>query len=294
MANKPKRKKNRQAFAVPGDDMPIESQPSTSTDGVSVINEGRRWYLIGVFVLIAIGGTYLAQAMQEPPNVPRFTYEVLEKFPHDPSAFTQGLVLEDGFLWESTGKFDGQSSIRKVDLVSGEILNKKKLDAKEFGEGLELIGDKLYQLTWKNGICHVYDKNLNLIEDFKYEGQGWGLAYDGKNLVLSDGSSRLRFFNPDTFEEVRSVTVRNGYASISQLNELEYVDGKIYANRLGWDSIYQIDPKTGQVLGIIDLGGLWENRPPEGVLNGIAVWKRDLVVTGKYCPHVYKLKLLKK
>ena len=205
------------------------------------------------------------------------------------------MLLEDGIVWESTGK-NGQSSIRKVDLKTGETLNIKKLEDRLFGEGLAMVGDKLYQLTWQNETCLVYDRDLTKLKEFKYDGQGWGLTYDGTHLIMSDGTSRLRFIDPETFDEVRSVYVRKGSQAIGRLNELEFADGYVYANRLDWDSIYKIDPKDGQLKGIIDLGGIWprEQRPREGVLNGIAVdaEKRMVIVTGKYCPYIYEVEFL--
>ncbi len=226
-------------------------------------------------------------------DVERFGYKLIKNYKHDPAAFTQGLVLENGIVFESTGKYEGQSSIRKVDLETGEILKKVNLPDDQFGEGLTMVGDKLYQLTWKKGICHVYDKQLNKLDlEFKYDGQGWGLTYDGNHLVMSDGTSRLFFLDPETFEEVRSVNVRNGLASINGLNELEYTGGKIYANRWQWDTIYKIDPDTGKVEGLIDLKNIWpkNQRPEEGVLNGIAVDDRGkLIVTGKYCPNIFEI-----
>ena len=154
--NTPQRKSRRAAFESPQSNADVQTQgPANPT-----IHDGRRWYLIFVFVVIAIGGTYLANAMRGARNdIPRYTYEIVERYPHDPAAFTQGLIIDNGVLYESTGK-EGQSTIRKVDLKSGEVLKKVKLDDRQFGEGLAKVGDKLYQLTWKKGICHVYDMEL--------------------------------------------------------------------------------------------------------------------------------------
>lgn len=291
--NKSNRKKrNRQAFEV---STPVEENSASDVNS-SPAGSGPRWQLIAIFVIIAIGGTYLAKASRDSlVDVPRYTYKEIYKYPHDSSSFTQGLLLEDGIVWESTGK-NGQSSIRKVDLKTGETLNIKKLEDRLFGEGLAMVGDKLYQLTWQNETCLVYDRDLTKLKEFKYDGQGWGLTYDGTHLIMSDGTSRLRFIDPETFDEVRSVYVRKGSQAIGRLNELEFADGYVYANRLDWDSIYKIDPKDGQLKGIIDLGGIWprEQRPREGVLNGIAVdaEKRMVIVTGKYCPYIYEVEFL--
>jgi glutamine cyclotransferase len=247
-------------------------------------------------VLIAFGGTWLVQAIKSRPDVQRYTYKLLRQYPHDETGFTQGLVLKDGIIYESTGKYGGESSIRKSKLTTGEILRKVPLSDRQFGEGLALVGDRLYQLTWKEGVCHVYDLDLNKVREFKYDGQGWGLTYDGQYLIMSDGTARLHFIDPETFEDQRVITVKLGYSSINGLNELEYTGGYIYANRLDWDSVYEIDPKTGDVESIIDLSGLWDDRPPEGVLNGIAVDadSRQLIVTGKYCPHIFEIELVPK
>ncbi len=293
--NTPKRKTKRAAFeSAQGSAADQNQGPVNPT-----IHDGRRWYLIFVFVVIAIGGTYLANAMRGARNdIPRYTYEIVKKYPHDPSAFTQGLILDDGVVYESTGK-EGLSTIRKVDLKTGEVLKKVKLDDRHFGEGLAKAGDKLYQLTWKKGICHVYDMELNKLKEFKYSGQGWGLTYDGEHLIMSDGTSRLRFLDPENFEEVKSVKVMAGRNRIDSLNELEYAGGFVYANRWQWDSVYKIDPETGQVEGVIDLGSIWTNRPREGMLNGIAVESFGsksgrVLVTGKYCPTMFEIKVVPK
>ena len=273
------------------------SETDSSTTTTPSQNSGNRWYLIAVFAVIALGGTYLMNAMKNAPHdVPRFTYEVIKEHPHDPDAFTQGLLLEDGIVFESTGKYDGKSSVRKYKLGSTEMDKLVPLPNDEFGEGLAMVDEKLFQITWKEEVCHVYDKELNKIKDFKYRGHGWGLAYDGKHLIMSNGSSSLYFIDPETFEDVRKVAVRNGRRPINDLNELEYSGGSIYANRLNHDNIYEINPTTGQIESIIELSGLWEDRPREGVLNGIAVDSKTgrIIVTGKYCPKIFEIKLLPK
>ena len=183
-------------------------------------------------------------------------------------------------------------------METGEILKKVTLPDDQFGEGLELVGDKIYQLTWKKGICYVYDRDLNELEKYEYDGQGWGLTYDGTHLIMSDGTSRLYFLDPENFKEVRTVNVRNGMAYVSELNELEYTNGKVYANRWRHDNIYEIDPDNGKVTGIIELSNIWKRseRPSEGVLNGIAVDAnaKKLIVTGKYCPKIFEIELIKK
>ncbi len=287
MANK-KRGPSR-AFGGPAE---TPAPGSTNSPGKRPVN----WNLIALFLIISIGGTYLAIAMRPPLELPTYTYRKLNEYPHDKTAFTQGLVEDSGFLWESTGLY-GESTIRKVDLESGEVLAQKSLDEKYFGEGLAILNDRLYQLTWKAGICFVYDRELNEVGQFKYDGQGWGLTTDGTHLILSDGTPELRFFNPETFEEVRSVWVRLGKRRVGRLNELEMfgTGGKLYANTFESDLVYEIDPKTGYVTAVIDLTGLWprRERPRGGVLNGIAVNPKTnkMLVTGKYCPRIFEIQL---
>lgn len=255
----------------------------------------RRYGLVALFLLISIGGTYLAIWMRPRPETDRFRYEVVEKYPHDPNAFTQGLIYDQGFLWESTGRY-GESTIRKTDLKSGEVIDQESLGDELFGEGLTILNDQLYQITWKSGRAFVYDRELNRIKEFQYKGQGWGLTTNGQDLVFSNGTAEIKFLDPATFEERRSIWVRRKSGlSVGKLNELEYYGGKIYANSLPTDLVYEIDPDDGRVTKIIDFGGLWpmKDRPTDGVLNGLAIntdTKRFLV-TGKLCPFVYEVRL---
>ncbi len=255
----------------------------------------RRWGLLALFLLISVGGTFLAISLRPPGQVLQKKAIAIATYPHDKTAFTQGLVWEDGVLWESTGQ-EGESTIRKVDMKTGEVLKKVPLKDKYFGEGLALLNDKLYQLTWKNEKALVYDRDLNQIAELPYNHQGWGLATDGKLLILSDGTYQIRFVDPETFKTVRSVSVLlPGGRRIRELNELEYIDGKIYANRWNTETIYEIDPETGNVTKTIDLAGLWpaKDRPQGGVMNGIAVNRdtKKMLVTGKYCPFVFEVDL---
>lgn len=257
-----------------------------------------RWFLIGLFFVVSIGGTYLVTKFRDPaPNTPRFTYEIVAEHDHDSNAFTQGLVYDDDLVWESTGLI-GQSKLRKWNLESGEIVKEISLEGELFGEGLTIANDRLYQLTYKAGKCLVYDRDFNLLETHTYEGQGWGLTFDGKSLIMSNGSSRLVFRDPETFEQQKVLTVRQGRRSIPELNELEFSGGKIIANRLNSDYVYEIDPESGQVEGIIDLTGLWpvRQRPEQGVLNGIAIdpIAEKILVTGKLCPKIFEIKLKRK
>lgn len=254
-----------------------------------------RWDLVAIFLAISIGGTYLAIAMKGNPMPPSYTFEVLNTYPHDNTAFTQGLVMHDGFLWESTGK-KGSSSFRKVDLQTGEVLQQVNLDDNYFGEGLAYHDGLFYQLTWKDNVCLVYNEEMELVKKFDFQGEGWGLTSDGRHLILSDGTSALRYIDPETFEEVDRIHVRIGNRRVEVLNELEFVGGKIYANVWTQDYLYEIDPKTGLVTRVIDLAGLWpqRQRPTEGVLNGIAFnpATRKLLVTGKYAPSVWEIDLV--
>ena len=289
-----KKRKKSQPFggAAPEKKRSTQNQTPISTSGKRPVN----WSLVALFLLISVGGTYLAIAMRPKSQVPKYTYKVLRTFDHDPDAFTQGLVVDDGFLWESTG-LNGKSSIRKVDLATGEVLVKKDLDEEYFGEGLTVLDDKFYQLTWKAGVGFIYDRELNRIGEFKYDGQGWGLATDGKQLVLSDGTPQIKFLNPETFEVERTIWVRRKSGRLGQLNELEMfgIKPKLYANQFQRDMIYEIDPSTGEVTAEIDLSGLWpkRERPEGGVLNGIAIHPdtKKMLVTGKLCPKIFEIQL---
>ena len=255
-----------------------------------------RWDLVIIFVTITIGGLYLA-VMMRPTKVPQYTYDLLAKYPHDPEAFTQGFAYEQGSIWESTGRY-GESSMRKVDLETGKILKKVPLDDEFFGEGCVRWEDKIFQLTWKEEVIFEYDLDLNLVKTHQTEGHKWGITSDGRSLIISDGGSILRFHDPNTFKEINSIVVRDDRGRIGSLNELEFIDGKIYANRWNWETIYEIDPESGIVTAVIDLTGLWpkRERPSEGVMNGIAFNSKTgkLLVTGKLCPFIYEIELKRK
>ena len=258
----------------------------------------KRYGLLALFLLISIGGTFLAISLRPKNFAPQYKAVKIRggEYDHDPTAFTQGLVWEDGVLWESTGQ-ECKSSIRKVDMQTGKVLIKKPLKDEYFGEGLALLNDKLYQLTWKNEKALVYDRDLNQIAEIPYDGHGWGLTTDGKVLIISDGTSRIRFVEPDTFKTIRTITVMQPSGRrIAELNELEYIEGKIYANRWKTQTIYEIDPDSGDVTKTINLAGLWpvKDRPRGGVMNGIAFngVTKKMLVTGKYCPKVFEVDLV--
>ena len=224
-------------------------------------------------------------------------YEVVAVYPHDQQAFTQGLVFYQGDLYESTG-LKGQSSLRKVDLQTGEVLKRYNLSSAYFAEGLAVVGDRLVQLTWKSRRGFVYKlDDFEVLSTFSYETEGWGLTYDGKHLIMSDGSAVLRFLDTDTFESIANLTVRSGLQFIDRLNELEYIEGLIYANMIRSTSITIIDPRSGEVVDFLDLRQLVEAETTlsksAGVLNGIAYDKNEkrLFVTGKNWRRLYALRL---
>jgi glutaminyl-peptide cyclotransferase len=225
---------------------------------------------------------------------------VKNTYPHDPQAFTQGLSIRDGYLYETTG-MNGRSSLRKVELASGKVLQKKDLAPEFFGEGSALVGQDIVGLTWTSHAGFVYDlKTFALKRRFNYAGEGWGLASDAQHLYMSDGSADIRVLDPKTLEEQRRIHVTAEGKPITQLNELEVVDGQLFANVWGTDVIARIDPASGNVVGWIDLTGLL---PPEkrgttsvdAVLNGIA-WDskhKRLYVTGKLWPKLFEIELVK-
>lgn len=232
----------------------------------------------------------------EPP-APSYTYKVLHTYPHDKNAFTQGLLVDNGVFYESTG-LKGKSSLRKVEIQTGKVLEKKDVPSQYFAEGLAELNDKLYQLTWQSNIGFVYDQGtFNKTGEFKYNTEGWGLTTDGTDLILSDGTDKIRFLDPKTFAVKRTISVVGGGAPLDQLNELEYIDGEIYANVWKTNSIVRIDPATGKVVGWIDMGGILPAADSAGadVLNGIAYdkEKKRLFVTGKLWPKLFEIELVK-
>jgi glutaminyl-peptide cyclotransferase len=231
------------------------------------------------------------------PSEQFYDYKIVNTYPHDPNAFTQGLVYDDGFLYEGTG-LEGYSSIRKIDYETGKVLKIYNLPGKYFGEGITIFGDKIIQLTYKSQTGFVYDKKtFELLRQFKYNSEGWGLTNDGMHLIMSDGSPTLYFYDPNSFELISKVAVYYKGSLLRNLNELEYIDGKIYANIWQTDYIAIIDPKSGQVTGIIDLKGLLKAADIRGridVLNGMAydAKKKRLFVTGKWWPKLFEIKLI--
>lgn len=232
--------------------------------------------------------------------IPVYAFVVKHTYPHDPQAFTQGLFFKDGFLYESTGR-NGQSSIRKVQLENGKVLQKKDIADEYFGEGIAQAGSDIVSLTWTSRVGFVFDaKTFRLKRKFTYEGEGWGLAGNGRQLFMTDGTPVIRVLDPATMGEVRRIEVNADGKPIRSLNELEWVDGQLYANVWGSDVIARIDPDTGKVVGWIDLTGLqdpaWQGLGPDDVLNGIA-WDakgRRLFVTGKHWPKLFEIELVER
>lgn len=222
--------------------------------------------------------------------------EVVNVYPHDPSAFTEGLLLHDGKLYESTG-LEGQSTLRRTALASGEIERLHMMSPLEFGEGLAIAGERIVQLTWKDGRAYVFDKSsFELLDTFHYETEGWGLTFDGTRFVMSDGSSTLYFRSAEDFHELGRIDVKDSRGRVVNLNELEYIDGLIYANVWYTQMIVIIDPKDGAVRGRIGLNGLLaeaDRTPETDVLNGVAYDPATghLLVTGKRWPKLFEVAL---
>ena len=225
-----------------------------------------------------------------------YSYEIVQVYPHDPNAYTQGLVFEKGFLYEGTGQ-RGSSSLRKIQAESGELQASLNLPPDIFGEGICIYGDKIIQLTWTSGVGFVYDKNsFKFLNKINYATQGWGIATDGENLIMSDGSNKIYFLDPNSYTEKSRLEVFDDNGAVYNLNELEFINGLVYANIYTTDKIAMIDPKSGKVLSYIHLDGLLkeeDHHPGLDVLNGIAydVEEDRLFVTGKNWPKLFEIKI---
>lgn len=271
----------------------------------------RPWWLVVAMMLViaAVAAVRLGEDartegqdlrqmhMDGPPPPPeRLRVRVVRRYPHDPDAFTQGLLWHDGYLYESTG-LRGRSTLRKVDLETGRVLQRRDVDRTHFAEGLALVGDQLFQLTWRNGIAHVWGLDgFEHRRTFQYDGEGWGLCYDGTHLVMSDGTARLTFRDPSTFRPVRQVTVRRNGRAVADLNELECAGGAVWANVWQSEEILRIDPASGRVTGVVDASGLLTDAESleTDVLNGIA-WipeRERFVITGKLWPHLFEVEFV--
>lgn len=232
-------------------------------------------------------------------KAPVYTVKIINVYPHDREAFTQGLFYHEGFLYESTG-LHGKSSLRKTDLKTGKIIKKIALPDQYFAEGITLHKNKIYQLTWTNQLMFVYDSgNFKRIRAIKYSGEGWGITSDGQKLFMSDGSAKITCRDPDTFAVKSVLHVADGKTVISGINELEYIGGEIWANIFMEDIIARISPSTGEILGWVDLTPLYSMMNKyEGidVLNGIAYdeKKERIFVTGKYWPYIFEIRIKKR
>lgn len=233
----------------------------------------------------------------EPTNEPSsYTYSIVKTYPHDTNSFTEGLVYQDGVLYESTGLV-GQSSLRRVNLETGETLQSVSLTGDSFGEGMTIFGDKIIQLTWMSHKGFVYNKtSFDELQQFSYQGEGWGLTHDDTILIMSNGSAMLTFLDPTTFKVIGTLEVTDGGKPVVNLNELEYVNGVVYANVWLQDRIAIINIQTGNVTGWINLAGIYpgENADPDNVLNGIAfdATSNRLFVTGKRWSQLFEIQLV--
>jgi glutaminyl-peptide cyclotransferase len=259
--------------------------------------------LLSFLVLLATLPSFsVAEAVSnssEFSSIPVYGYKIINTYPHDSSAFTQGLVYDDGVLYEGTGQY-GRSTLRRVDLNTGRILKQTSLADTLFGEGVAIWKDRLIQLTWQSGLGLVYGKdNLTQISEFSYPTEGWGITSDGKRLIMSDGTNKLHFLDAETFAEQRQLSVTADGVAVQGLNELEYIKGKIYANMWPTDWIVIISPDTGEVNGSINLRGVLQQiNGRDGhdvdVLNGIAYDASGdrLFVTGKLWPNLFEIELI--
>lgn len=249
-----------------------------------------------IIILLIISSFSLSAAeINFPPELEKLNYQIIAQYPHDSNAFTQGLEIYNGNLYEGTGLY-GSSTLRRVDLESGEIKKLIRLPEKYFGEGITVIDNKIYQLSWKENTAFVYDLKFNLLKEFNYQGEGWGLANDGQNLIMSNGSEYLYFRDRYSFEINNEIRVHFKNKIIKNINELEYIDGYIYANIWQTDYIIKIDAENGEIVSYLDLTNIL-NKDDYGeeidVLNGIAYDQKDdhLLVTGKLWPKIFRIKI---
>ena len=264
---------------------------------------GSRLPALPLLLLAALAPWLFARTSAKPyaTRTPEYSFKIIHTFPHDPNAFTQGLAFRDGLLYEGTGR-TGHSSLRKVRLETGKVLEHIDLAPDVFGEGIALYKNEIVQLTWLSEKGFVYDaRDFHLLRQFSYQGEGWGLATNGAphrdELFMSDGTPEIRVLDADTLTEKRRFTVRDGEEPIDQLNELEYVEGELFANVWQSDKIARISPETGKVLGWIDLKGLLSpvyKLEAGAVLNGIAYdpVRKRLFVTGKLWPSLFEIRLI--
>ena len=250
------------------------------------------------FLLIGCNNSENSSTPDAPASsVPLSTPSVVSTLPHDTSAFTEGLEFYDSTLLESGGNY-GRSKLFQYDPKTGKVLKQVKLEDKYFGEGITVLHDTLYQLTWKEGVAFLYDvKTFKKIKELPFKGEGWGMTNDGKNLIVSNGSSSLYYYEPGTLKLLKVVNVTENGTAVPNVNELEYIDGYVYANQWQYDYIVKIDPSSGNVVAKYDLGGLHDSvkkiDPNADVLNGIAYNRstKKFYVTGKNWPQMYEIQL---
>ncbi len=261
----------------------------------------RRHLAIILAIVVVLAASLVTLVLLDNTPVDRepvhYTYNVVNVYPHDEDAFTQGLVFEDGFLYEGTGRY-GQSTLRRVELETGNVTQLYALPDNLFGEGITIFGDRIIQLTWKSGKGFVYDRSsFDLLQEFEYPTEGWGITHDGSRLIMSVGNETLYFLDPETFQTIGQVEVYDE-ESVTSLNELEYINGRVYANIWNEDKIAIINPQSGQVTGWIDLAGIndTENQNIYTVLNGIAYDQNGdrLFVTGKMWSKLFEIELVPK
>jgi glutamine cyclotransferase len=262
---------------------------------------------LAIIVCLQVGGSVSPPVAAEhgqgqrsfptPSRVPVYSYAVVHTYPHDRGAFTQGLVYEEGALFESTGLY-GSSSLRKVELQTGNVLKKIDVPSQYFAEGLALYQGQAIQLTWQSRVGFVYNQEtFQLNGNFSYSTEGWGLTHDGQSLIMSDGTDQIRFLDPQTYQVKRTIKVQDRNVGVQRLNELEYIEGEIWANIWLTDRIVRISPQSGRVSGWIDLTGLLPSAdrvPGTDVLNGIAydAQAKRIFVTGKNWPKLFEIRLL--
>ena len=253
--------------------------------------------LIAFAVLVSCGGVRKKSATPQAVEPLFYTYEVVAEYPHLRTSYTQGLQFIDGEMWEGTGEY-GRSQLLRTDIASGKVLQSKKLSKEEFGEGITVLGDKIYQLTWLNGKLHIYDKaTLRHLATHTYKGEGWGLTSDGEKLYMSDGTNYIRVLNPETLAQERRIGVTLRGESLQYLNELEWIDGKIWANVYTTDHIVIINPENGVVEGVVNLSGILPEKEHDyktDVLNGIAYDKatKRIFVTGKNWSKLFEIRVI--
>lgn len=252
------------------------------------------FFIVLIFFIFSIQTCFAECSIVQTPIIKA---QIINVFPHDPEAFTQGLAWKNGFLYEGTGLY-GNSSLRKIDLKSGEILKRHNLPDTYFGEGITIFQDKIYQLTWQEQTGFIYDlETFKLLDTFYYSHEGWGITNDGKNLIISDGTPVLYFIDPFTLEETKQIKVYERQTTVNRINELEYIQGKIYANIWQTDRIAIIEPESGEITAWLDLSGILDPADVKqeiDVLNGIGYDSENdrLFVTGKLWPKIFQIKMV--